>query len=397
MSHAALSGAALAIVAVVSLVAGCGAARQPGTADAKAGAAGSTGAGPGSASVPAAGGTGSTGKPVKHADFLNGVSCAGPSWCVAVGSYYFGADGRRHTLAERWTGTRWAAVQLPAGARDGNLTAISCASATWCIAVGSPILGWNGRTWRVQRGVSPFDAVSCATPDSCVAVGVTGSGHPVAGTWNGRRWLTGPMAAPPHSAQSVTVSGVSCSAPDACMAVGDYSFGASARPSPKYRDLTLAERWNGTRWQVEPTADVARRDRLVAVSCARGGACVAVGSARAKVTLAERWDGSAWHAEKTPSFGAIGYSELTGVSCVTAVRCVAVGDYDLASPAGLRDKNGSWTLARMVAPPGPQAIDGLAVACAATACQAVGSAGGNTFAEHWNGTSWQLKVAANPQ
>ena len=334
---------------------------------------------------------------VKRADFLNGVWCTSRSNCVAVGSYYYGAAGPRRTLIERWNGTAWRVEQLPADARNGNLTAISCASASSCTAVGSPVIGWNGRTWRVERRASPFDAVSCPTPSSCVAVGTTVTDGMAAGIWNGHTWRAVAMPALPADAQPVTLAGVSCSAPDACLAVGDYWNGVTAQPNPHSRDRILAEFWNGARWRIVPSLNVVRRDLLSAVTCLGRNDCLAVGSASEKVTLAQWWNGKGWSVQRTPVYNRIGYSALTGVSCLTPSHCVAVGDYNLSVPFAESYNGSAWTISRMAAPPVPRATQGLTVSCRPAGCEAAGTAGGETFAESFNGTSWRLQPTPDPR
>ncbi|MCP6770040.1 hypothetical protein NL529_34845, partial [Klebsiella pneumoniae] len=66
-----------------------------------------------------------------------------------------------HLLLERWDGTAWSLVGLPdpPGMTGVSLTAISCLSATSCVAVGSTYLSstpsaflerWDGSTWKVE-------------------------------------------------------------------------------------------------------------------------------------------------------------------------------------------------------------------------------------------------------
>jgi hypothetical protein len=408
-----------AAVFCLGLIAACGTsgARSDASADgsaARSGAAtsgGSAGHGSGAAAAAAAtagpagtpgtskpGAGGPAGGPVKRADFVSGISCTSSSDCLAAGWYYYGTAGPSHTLVEALTGTRWSVVQLPADARAGTLTAISCAGAS-CTAVGSPLVGRHGHGWKVELRSSPFDAVSCPTPSSCVAVGVTSSGTAEAGTWNGSGWAIRRMPALPRPAQTVTLSGISCASPDACMAVGDYSYGATAQPGPGYHDGTLAEWWNGSAWTLLPSVSVPHSSRLMlrSVSCTGPKACVAVGQANAQETLAEQWNGASWHAERTPNYNPVGYSELTGISCVSATSCVAVGNYNLGIPfAEIHDGSG-WKLSHLALPAVQKATQGLTVSCAGDACMAAGAEGGQTLAEYWNGSSWQLQATLNPR
>jgi hypothetical protein len=97
-------------------------------------------------------------------------------------------------LALRWNGRKWTVQRipnLPAGAASG-LSAVSCASARACTAVGQRLVQgrrtahaatlaehWNGRKWRIQHTRDPrrslgrsFPGVSCSSARVCTAVGL---------------------------------------------------------------------------------------------------------------------------------------------------------------------------------------------------------------------------------
>jgi hypothetical protein len=72
-----------------------------------------------------------------NAQFL-GVSCTSASMCIAVGSY-INASGVTVPLATRWDGSVWFSPALPAappGSTSATLSAVSCAAADTCVAVG---------------------------------------------------------------------------------------------------------------------------------------------------------------------------------------------------------------------------------------------------------------------
>jgi hypothetical protein len=111
---------------------------------------------------------------------LNGVACASPDTCMAVGSFH--DSGGTHLLAESRSGSTWTTVPIqdPGGAQ---LNAISCTSTTACTAVGSSGSGagtlaerWDGNQWTIQATQNPPGAtssvltdVSCTSPTACRA------------------------------------------------------------------------------------------------------------------------------------------------------------------------------------------------------------------------------------
>jgi hypothetical protein len=136
--------------------------------------------------TPAASGAGVTGS------FLSSVSCAGPSFCQAVGQIV--ATPANQNFIETWNGTTWSIVpSIPDSSttlRQG-LSGVDCFSATSCTAVGTAqtptiadatlVLVWNGTSWSMvpntpnASGNVPFRTslagVSCVTDWQCVAVG----------------------------------------------------------------------------------------------------------------------------------------------------------------------------------------------------------------------------------
>jgi hypothetical protein len=120
-------------------------------------------------------------------NILNGVTCASPSDCWAVG-YYSTGSNIQQTLIEHWDGNSWAIVPSPNVDTTHNnaLSAVSCASATTCWAVGSSNNGsftqtlieqWNGTSWTIvpspNNGTqsNALNGVTCSSASDCWAVG----------------------------------------------------------------------------------------------------------------------------------------------------------------------------------------------------------------------------------
>ncbi|HEV2377704.1 MAG TPA: hypothetical protein VGS19_36770 [Streptosporangiaceae bacterium] len=188
--------------------------------------------------------------------------------------------------------------------------------------------------WGIVKSPNPLvrngmvTAVSCAAANACEAVGAYPSSSSsfndvtLAETWNGTVWKHQTTPNPPTEIYSALL-GVSCTAANACEAVGYSSFG------------TLAEAWNGTAWSLQTTPNPAGAtgSRLSGVSCTAANACEAVGSytnsAEKGVTLAEAWNGAAWTLQTTPNPAGATGSGLSGVSCSAAGSCQADGSYTI--------------------------------------------------------------------
>jgi hypothetical protein len=344
---------------------------------------------------------------------LAAVSCASPSACTAVGSYR--SVPGLSTLAERWNGTAWSIERTPnpRGASTSVLFAVSCPSATACVAVGNHKNGsgghvmlaeaWDGTSWSIMPTPGPAKArrsflfaVSCTSATDCVAVGsyqtAAGKHVTLAERWDGTSWSVQPTPNAPAAAGRSSLSGVSCVSASFCMAVGFSGDpnGATARP--------LAEAWDGARWSLKPPVPApGSSSGLTGVSCPAAGACEAVGF-RSTGTLAEAWNGTSWSIQRSP--GPNGATpQFTGVSCVSASACEAVG-----SPGAFAERwNGTvWSL--QPSPPGinvDSRFSGVSCAspkaCAAAGTFSVGAGGEVPLAEVWDGTMWSIQTAPSPR
>jgi hypothetical protein len=306
--------------------------------------------------------------PSPGVSYLTGVSCTASSTCTAVGGY---TAKRSPGLVETWDGVRWVkgTAPEPPKATITALSGVSCTGAM-CMAVGlyytltNPGLTlaevWNGAKWTVSPTPNPvgpetdeFWGVSCPSATSCIAVGETYShslvNKALAETWNGVSWVIDPSARPAGTTSS-DLTGVSCLSATDCTAVGFEGTSAGAGP--------LAERWNGTRWTVEPMASSSgiTDGELEAVSCRSAKHCMAVGVDRigsGTGTLAESWSGSIWTVEPPVNPAGAPLSWLSGVSCPSDKDCIAVGN--------------DGTQAKIV-----------------------------TLAERWDGASWTVEPTPNP-
>jgi hypothetical protein len=269
-----------------------------------------------------------------------------------------GQQMSRALFSERWDGKRWSlvAMPIPPGLDEAFPNSVSCTSPSFCMAAGaggtrSILTGvteiWNGHVWTSletpnPKGQSELLAVSCASASDCVAVGDDGSFFnnlfTLAEHWNGRKWSE--METPTPAVFS-SLASVSCSARDACTAAG------WAQPGP-LPTRPVAERWDGTAWKVQktPTADGSDGAVFTGISCPETNRCVGVGSSltdQGSDALAEIWNGRSWRLAEIPTGS---HDALYAVDCPADGRCVAVG---ARADAALADvwSNGDWSAARV--------------------------------------------------
>jgi hypothetical protein len=344
---------------------------------------------------------------------LDGVSCTSATACTAVGSYLVNGGGY-FTLIESWNGSTWSIVPSPnptgASALIGpNLNAVSCTSASACVAVGSYeaassgvvrtlIESWNGAIWSIVPSPnqnlddSYLTAVSCRSAGLCTAVGQVGrfgSGTLIE-SWKGSTWSIVPSPNP--SPGRGALAGVSCPSPTSCRAIGSYA-------NSKGVSRALAESWNGSTWSIVPTPNRGTvNNALGGVSCQSASACVAVGDVtstpnlRQSLTLAETWHAGKWSIARSANL--VTYSNgLRDVSCPSARFCIAIGLY-LNSKGVSRALAESWNGSAWSIMPSPnvgsRGVVGGINCRSSKFCFAVGTRVGKTLIEKWNGSAWSI-------
>ena len=214
-------------------------------------------------------------------DSLGGVSCVSASFCMAVGdstvySYSVGNDTVQ-TLTEEWNGSNWSVITSPDTSPDTTwdnndwdfLDGVSCASVSFCMATGVvwaedgayPTLmeEWDGSAWNLIPSPSPpggqgegLQSVSCPTSTFCMAVGnqPSGAANPsnngapqvqtLTEAWNGNTWSV-LNSANTDPGEDNGLASVDCAASTFCVAAGGYD---SSELSPYAYD-TLIEQWDG--------------------------------------------------------------------------------------------------------------------------------------------------------
>jgi len=354
--------------------------------------------------------------------YLDAVVCAGSVACIAAGTYSL-SDGTNRGLVDEWSGSTWtpqATPSLPAG-KSMMISSLACVTISTCTAAGvtfpsggsasAMAMGLSGTTWTQQTMAVPpmmestLNAISCVS-SACIAVGGfrdanLGEG-PVAENFGGGTWKI-TVAVSPYGAHGSTLLGVSCTSTSACTGVGYVTrpFGP-----PK----TFAERWNGSKWVIQVSAEQPGFNNLLAgVSCPTSAWCAAVGNSfqpSLAQPLIEIWNGANWTLRVAPIPFASTASVLSSVSCTSATACVAVGNYQNGTNhhvAFTEIWNGlSWSVTSF--PPVSGSIDSVltAVSChGAHACTAVGYFTTTTQSQYglagrWNGATWAIQKVPEP-
>jgi len=205
--------------------------------------------------------------------------------------------------------------------------------------------------------------------------------------------------------QSNALRGVACVSASECWAVGYYLADNAAQ--------TLIERWDGTSWAIvsSPNTSSTQSNFLLGVTCASASECWAVGyyynDNVISQTLIERWDGTSWTIVSSPNTSATDYNSLSGVTCVSASECWAVGYYftsdNFVDQTLIERWDGtSWTIVNSPNTSTTEANVVLGVTCvSASECWAVGYYYGlddlisQTLIERWDGTSWTIVNSPN--
>ena len=364
---------------------------------------------------------------------LAGVSCVPATTCVAVGSRTNASDVQS-PLSAAWDGSGWSirGTRSPSGTANSALESVSCVSPASCMGVGhrdipsrglsgtasegAPLAeAWDGTAWHVLPLQAPpaardsaLHGVACAGR-TCVAVG-DGENRArrdltFAEVWDGSRYRLN-ITPNPGGAEDSFLRAVSCSSPVSCVAVGHFEYEVrqvSVRTAP------LIERWDGTRWRIERSPDLARTQgaALQGVDCSSAQVCTAVGWKQlpggAYAPLAVRWNGTAWTVQPVPSFGGSPDTELNAIACAREDSCTAVGFTQEEAGAvmlGLMWDGSTWSTLRMPSVRGAAdaALNGIDCptpsACIAVGAYRTRSLLQRALAATWDGTGWTLEPFA---
>ncbi len=250
-----------------------------------------------------------------------------------------------------------------------------------------------GPFWRVVGSPNPskdyneLHALAATSSEDVWAVGTFGAEEyalTLIEHWDGARWSH--VQSPSVSDYSNHLYGVSAVAKDDAWAVG-----ASHRGTDAWH--TLAMRWDGAKWSIITTPNVASISALNAVASLSANDVWAVGESstgnkgKGSQTLIEHWDGSAWSIVPSPNG-----SQNSALSTV-----VAIAKDDVWAAGSYTDKSGNLARTLFVHWDGRAwkiwPNEGAGAIWSATAVSkndiwAVGNNGPQAVIMHWNGTLW---------
>ncbi|HYZ52792.1 MAG TPA: hypothetical protein VE733_04680 [Streptosporangiaceae bacterium] len=217
---------------------------------------------------------------------LKAVSCPSATDCLAIDT---GGD------AVTWNGRRWSA---PAAAIRGaaGLASLSCPSTTFCAAAGNSLWIGHGTRW-IRSGPPPgryvWDAVSCTSATFCTAATIDG----YVSKYDGRAW-SAPVRIDSDAPGSMTVS---CASATRCFAMDGYG---------------AVYRWNGTTW-----TSITGFDKYASLACAPGKFCMVLDD-----ETVYTFNGSSWSPSGNGPLAMNAY-----LSCASATFCMAL------NPSGTAD------------------------------------------------------------
>ncbi len=308
----------------------------------------------------------------------------------------------------------WSIQSTPNPTEYSLLEGVSCASVTFCIAVGNTAntsgvtlaQKWNGSSWTTQSTPNPagevnfieLKGISCPSTTACTAVGgyLAHGGMSLAERWEGEKWTI--QSTPNLEPSSYRLASVSCPSTSVCFAAGyEYPFGGSEKP--------LIERWSGGTWSKQLAPGSGTESELSGVSCSSTTSCYAVGysysySEESDSPLIESWNGEKWSVDSTPSI----FGWLNTISCVSSTSCTAVGNDESGTILAEHLEGASWSATEPPMPKGGATghVGLYGVSCISTTrCTAVGGYGNSSiiklpFAESWNGSKWSVQSMPNP-
>lgn len=283
----------------------------------------------------------------------NDIACATTTLCLVTGGVSF-YDQSTQTVVNTpylmlWNGSTISQVSLPTGIT--MLNAVSCATSTFCLAVGgssetpkrSLVLRWDGSSLTRESSSMFTDGtndqfmidVDCDTTRRCVGVtsidlgGGTYSGEildrgATAGMWSRLSGRTDSLG---------QLQSVDCQPGELglCGIVGSVTGGTSGVLYNLGGDM--ANKFRNVAFPIMPSGGLTNALTGRKLSCVSTTRCLLVGDFMVEMpktdSYAAVWDGSTW--TRLTSANGAGGSRINDMSCPTATQCVSVGQSKASS------------------------------------------------------------------
>jgi outer membrane protein OmpA-like peptidoglycan-associated protein len=306
------------------------------------------------------------------AALINSVSCSSNVSCAA-GGFTTDSNGDVQALVSTFDGHNWTDQQVATSLNGGGhaqVSAISCTSNSFCVAdgffsrpnntTGAFVSLYNGQTWNDLEvgntlggiGASQLTTVSCASNTLCVAGGFyvdnSFNSQAFVSTYNGQTWTDHEIASSLNPGGDAQVSAISCPTVTFCLAGG-----FSAVSNSQYR--AFVSFFNGQTWSdqfVGSSLNGGTNAEVDSISCTGAAFCVVGGQYSATQSkypaFVSVYNGHSWTDLEVAGALTVGnYAIVNSVSCTSSTSCVAGGyfqDINNRSQAFVSAFNGqTWT------------------------------------------------------
>lgn len=264
-------------------------------------------------------------------------------------------------LTEHWNGTQWSIIPSVTGNRVVYGLAAIASNNVWAVGASvnqqsgksqTLVIHWNGTAWSTVASPSVgsfsniLQSVRAVSANDIWAVGYSSNANTFTPTktltehWNGTSWSV--IASPNVGKSSNVLSGLTPIASNDVWADGYSCATYDCANSGKVQTMTL--HWNGTSWNVIPSADVGSGSSTllgmaavssnnvwaVGYSCSTK-TCFQFNSGKAQ-TLVEQWNGTAWSVVPSPNFDVGDNVLIDVVSIPGSSQAWATGYYNDANP-----------------------------------------------------------------
>ncbi|MDQ3704946.1 MAG: hypothetical protein M3437_06955 [Chloroflexota bacterium] len=270
---------------------------------------------------------------------------------------------------------------------------------------------WDGTSWGVvpSPNIGQYQnvllGVSALATDDVWAVGYyrsadnNGQSQPLAMHWDGRRWSF--VTTPEFGEVGAVLNDVTALAPDNVWAVGTHFTGSGGESE------TLTMHWDGKTWSRIASPDVGPANRLEAVEALSANDVWAVGNYYTRApqdapleskTLVLRWDGTKWRVIASPNVAGMS-NNLSGVGIVSETDVWAVGSYNGGEHIDTLTMHWDGKEWRIVPSPRTQSHNGAQLHDVAVYASdnvwAVGGDNGDALVQHWDGKEWRVQPSAD--